>query len=96
MQTYELCTDIKNRHANGESYQIIADSLGITKAMCYQITQGYKPGKRVATILKLDPPPDLARTRARREQLNQIARASGYTSWTNFETHVLKKGEIKP
>jgi hypothetical protein len=62
--------------------------------MAWQIAHGYKPGKRIAAILNLEPDADLKYTRTRRERLDEIARQNGYTGWCNYESHVLKCGKI--
>ena len=89
MNLYTVRQAIHNRHENDETYQSIADDLGITKAMAWQIEHGYKPGRRVSAILQLDPCPDLRYTRTRRERLDEIARGWGYSGWCNYESSLL-------
>jgi len=101
MQLWQLRLDIQKRHSGGENlpgetYQEIADSLGITKPMAFQIAvNGYKPGKKTAAILGLDPESGLVATRRRRAMLDEIARLKGCASWCAYETQELedyKKG----
>jgi hypothetical protein len=89
MRLGSLSTHIHERHENGESYETIGNDLGINKTAAWQIEHGYKPGKKLSTILKLDAEPNLNYTRSRRERLDEIARGLGYKSWSEFETYLL-------
>jgi hypothetical protein len=89
MTFYQLCRDIRQRHKSGESYRLIAQAFGISKAMAWQIYHGHRPGKRISAILHLDPTSTLKSTRSRRERLDRIARIWGHSSWCAYETAVL-------
>lgn len=91
MKLHQLRLDIEKRHTAGETYQEIADSYGITKPMAFQIAvNGYKPGKRTAAILGLEPESGLVATRRRRALLDEVARVKGFASWCAYETQVLE------
>ena len=90
MKLDKLCLDIKNRRLNGQTYQSIASHYNLTRSMVYQIERGYKPGKKISSILNLDPEPGLISTRKRREILNEIAKSWGYASWCSYETSIIK------
>lgn len=94
MRLSELHTSIRKRHET-EPYSSIAFSLGINKALVKYIETHphYRPSRRIAAILKLDPDNDLRYTRTRRERLDEIARSKGHKSWCALETHVLKEYE---
>jgi hypothetical protein len=94
MTRYQLYQEVRRRHKSGESFRLIARSLGITKPMASLIYHGYKPGAKVAAILDLDPEPKLQHTRTRRARLDEIAREMGYNTWCSFESAVLH-GERK-
>lgn len=94
MRLHQLCTTMQKRHKNGESYRSLAKEFGITKPMAWQIAHGYKPGKKVTGILKLDPSSDLTYTRNRQKTLDQIAREWGFASWCAYETDMIhEKGK---
>jgi len=93
MNLLELQNDIKKRHAAGETYQSIAKSIGINRALARHIgiTPSYRPGKRIKKILNLDPSSDLLYTRFRRAILDGIAKKKGFASWCNYETSEIAK-----
>ena len=90
----DLRHNIQAWHKSGESYRKIGERYGITKTMAWQIERGYRPGKKVSTILNLEPEPDLKYTRSRRERLDQFARYWGYKSWCEYETYILNYGGV--
>lgn len=49
----QLCTEIRNKHAETHSWQKTADAFGINKAMARLLAQGYKPGKKIRDRLGL-------------------------------------------
>ena len=90
MRLVELRQDIQNCRKSGETYYSIATVYHINKAMVWQIEHDYVPGKKVSTILQLEPDGDLQYTRTRRQRLNEIAKKWGFSSWANYETWMLK------
>ena len=88
----ELHGLINKRRFSGDSYSAIAADLGISKAMVRYIEThpGYRPSRRMRDLLNLAPDSNLAYTRSRREALDGLARAHGYSSWSGFETALLK------
>jgi len=89
MDIHHIRCSIQAKRKNGEIYQSIADDLHINKAMVWQIEHGYTPGKKVSSILKLDPDPELKYTRTRRERLDEIAKEWGFSSWCAYETKTI-------
>jgi hypothetical protein len=85
-----LRVEIVKRHENGDSYKTIGDSLGISKATADRIAHGHKPGKEIASVLKLDPANDLLYTRNRNALLDTIARGWGYEGWSDLETQLIR------
>lgn len=71
--------------------------MGINAALVQYIEthEDYKPSKQVAKIFNLDPDPSLERTRARNHALDEIAKAWGYASWSNYETETIRTYSIK-
>jgi len=94
MTLTQLRQDIQNRRKMGQTYRRIGERYSVSDGMVWQIAHGYKPGKRVAAILNLEPDADLKYTRNRQECLDEIARAEGYDSWCNYSTVVLHRGKI--
>jgi len=93
MKLPDLRTNIQTRRANNETYGSIAISLGINRSMVKYIEthESYRPSRRITNILNLDPCPDLIYTRSRRERLDEIAKAWGYTCWSAYETLTLRE-----
>lgn len=98
MNISELRQYIRSSRESGETYRKIAGKLGIKSALVKYIenNSNYRPGKKVAAILNLDPEPGLISTRKRRERLDEIARSWGYSSWCAYETECIKPREIQP
>ena len=93
MNLLEVRTCIQNRKSKGETYQSIADDLGINRALARYIGlhPNYKPSLRIKKTLKLDPDNRLIRTRKRRAILDGIARRLGFRSWCAYETLVVHR-----
>jgi len=93
MKLRELQRDIKERRSGDdpETYQYIADSYGITKAMVYMIEKGHRPGKQVSSILNLEPSKSVMEKRVRRKRLDEIAKSWGYKGWWDYGSEVIKK-----
>jgi hypothetical protein len=90
MQLQQLRRDILESHQNGVSYQRLAYKYHISKPMVRLIEKGYKPGKRTATILGLEPDAKLLDTRARNAARDAISRIWGYRSASEFWTCMIE------
>ena len=87
--------EIINKRLKGETYESIACNLGINRALVFHIEthEKYKPSKKIAKILNLDPDPSLVYTRTRRQKLDKIARSRGYACWSAYESAMIKEME---
>lgn len=97
MDIPQLRKTIQKKRESGQTYRRIASKLGINAALVQYIEthEDYKPSKQVAKIFNLDPDQNLICTRKRRERLNEIAKSWGYTSWSNYETEMIRTYSMK-
>lgn len=90
MNLTDIRIQITVRRVNGETYKEIGKSLGISAPEADRIAHGKRPGKKVSAILGLDPSPALQATRRRIAKANQIARAWGFKSWSEYTTRMIE------
>ena len=78
------------------TYEQIAHELNISRAMVKYIEShpDYKPGKRMAKAMNLDPDPGQLYTKSRIARLNERARLRGYPSFSAVATEFMKDIEV--